>query len=307
MPGNLIEQGLIEIPQSGQATRIGLYHPSLLAPNPQRGRVIDRGLDELAATLNEHGQQQPIVARLITETDRKRWPDALDSKQVLLIVQGHRMFFAQPRSQLKMLRVELMLPEEGEDELAYSRRGLRRAAIKMMHSQGYDIFDKVNQYMIWRAEFALEKPKDKDVADYFDISRTEAQRIKTVSQLDQSVAQKIINDDKRPADEIVYMIASRPVHEHEQAYKDFGHLTVASARRLLKDDKKAADTKVTGAGRPRNYVVSIRDEESDIGYIATSLTADQWRQRGGAKAFWEAISRLAHSRELQDRVDSELS
>ena len=42
----------------------------------------------------------------------------------------------------------------------------------MMHSQGYDIFDKVHLYMIWREEFTLLEPKDAQVAKYFEISRT---------------------------------------------------------------------------------------------------------------------------------------
>lgn len=304
VPRELIATGLIEMPQGGQP-RTALYDPALLAPNPQRGRVIDRGLDELAKTLDEHGQQQPIVARLITDTDRQRWPDAFTEKQILIILQGHRLYFAQPRSRLRMLRVELMLPDEGEDDLVYGRRGLQRAAIKILHSQGYDIFDKVNQYRIWLDEFSLEKPKDADAAGYFDISRTEAQRLKVVSQLDNTVAQRIINSDRRPADEIIHIIANRPVHEHEDALKRFGNLTVSAARRMLLDEKKA-DTKVEGAGRPRNYVVSIRDDECDIAYIATSLTPQQWKERGGARSFWEAVRKVAHSSELQDRITSDL-
>ena len=50
----------------------------------------------------------------------------------------------------------------------------------MMHSQSYNIFDKVNLYMIWRQEFALKSPKDAEVTKYFEISRTEAQRVKVV-------------------------------------------------------------------------------------------------------------------------------
>ena len=94
--------------------RVAGYDPSLLAPNPQRGRVVDRGLDELASSLDSHGQQEPIVARLITDTDRRRWPDAFTERQRLLILKGHRIHAAQPKTRLSMLRVELMLPEDGE-------------------------------------------------------------------------------------------------------------------------------------------------------------------------------------------------
>lgn len=303
-PRELIAEGMIEMPQGGQP-RTALYDPVLLAPNPQRGRVVDRGLDELAKTLDEHGQQEPLVARLITDTDRQRWPDAFTQKQVLLILKGHRLYFAQSRSRLRKLRVELMLPDEGEDDLTYSRRGLQRAAIKMMHSQSYDIFDKVNQYRVWLDEFALEKPKDTEVAGYFDVSRTEAQRLRAVSQLDNDVAQRIINSERRPADEIIHIIANRPVHEHEDAWKRFGNLTVSAARRMLSEEKKA-DTKVEGTGRPRNYVISIRDDDSDIAYIATRLTPQQWKERGGARSFWEAVRKTAHSSKLQDRLSSDL-
>ncbi len=105
------------------------------------------------------GQQEPILARLLTDTDRHRWPNAFTERQILLIVKGHRLYFAQPRSHLKSLRVELLLPDDGEDDITYARRALRRASIKVMHSQAYDIFDKVNQYMVWRQEFAIERPQ----------------------------------------------------------------------------------------------------------------------------------------------------
>src|SRR5207244_2490052 len=163
---------------------VASYDPSLFARNPQRARLEDRGLEELAASLNEHGQQQPIIARLITPSDRRRWPDAFRPDQIILILHGHRIYAAQPKTKLEKLRAELMLPEEGESDLDYIRRGLRRASVKMMHSQGYDIFDKVHLYMIWREEFALPEPKDTAVAKDFEISRTEPQRFKTAANLD---------------------------------------------------------------------------------------------------------------------------
>lgn len=304
-PADLIKQGLISFDPQGQP-RVANYDPSLLAPNPQRGRVVDRGLDELASSLTTHGQQEPIVARLITDTDRKRWPDAFTERQIILILKGHRLYAAQPRSSLTSLRVELMLPQDGEDDLSYSRRALRRASIKVMHSQAYDIFDKVNQYHVWVHEFALAKPKDSDVAAYFEISRTEAQRLKVVAQLDTSVGQDIINSDRRPADEVVFAIANRPQHEHREAYQRFGHLTVAAVRKALAAENGKAEGKVTGAGRPRNYVFAVREEGSDITYISTALTAKQWKDKGGARAFWDAMRTLVNDRALQERLDKDL-
>jgi len=305
-PKNLIQQGAVRFDQQGQP-RVGLYHPSLLAPNPQRGRVVDRDLAALAASLDAHGQQDPIVARLITQTDRQRWPEAFTEKQLLVILKGHRIHAAQPKSKLTQLKVELLLPTEGEDDMSYARRALRRAAIKLMHSQGYDIFDKVNQYMIWRDEFALAAPKDQEVSAYFDISRSEAQRIKAVSQLDPTISQEIINAERRPADEVVYMIANRPPEEQREAFQQFGHLTVAAARKIAGFDQPGKPEKpVQGAGRPRNFVLSIHDDDLPIAYISTGLTAREWKRRGGAKAFWKAIRELVNRREIQDRLTEEL-
>lgn len=305
-PQDLVERGLINRP-AGQSP-VGLYHPSLLAPNPQRGRVVDRELDVLAASLDQYGQQEPIVARLITTTDRSRWPKQFSDTQMLLILKGHRIFFAQPKSTLSMLRVELMLPMEDEDDLTYSRRALRRASIKLMHSQGYDIFDKVNQYDVWRQEFALEQPKDTDVAAYFDISRTEAQRLKIVANLDQKVAQEIINGEYRPADEVIVAIANRPPDEQRTAYKEMGQMTVAEVRKFLKESRPTPpESAVTGAGRPRNFVLAIKDEGAPITYISTGLTREQWKRRGGAKAFWKEIQNLVNRKEIQDRLGEDLS
>jgi hypothetical protein len=304
LPRTLVEQGLIRFDSQGQP-RVAEYDPALLAPNPQRGRVLDRALDELAASLNECGQQEPIVARLITDTDRQRWPSHFTEHQLLLIVQGHRLFFAQPRSNLRTLRVELMLPEEGESGLAYARRALRRASIKVMHSQSYDIFDKVNQYMVWRDEFAIERPKDTDVAAYFEISRTEAQRVKAVAQLDPEIAQDILNSERRPADEIVYTIASRPLSEQRETYHRYGRLTVATVRRLERQDATTgkADARVRGAGRPRNYVLRLSDDDTgDIAYVATSLTSSQWRDRGGVKAFLQALRQITDDLRVRQRL-----
>jgi hypothetical protein len=304
-PQEFVERGLINR-QVGQSP-VGLYDPSLLAPNPQRGRVVDRELEVLAASLDQYGQQEPIVARLLTKTDRARWPQHFNDTQMLLILKGHRLYFAQPKSKLEMLRVELMLPLEDEDDLTYSRRALRRASIKLMHSQGYDIFDKVNQYDVWRQEFSLEQPKDTEVAAYFDISRSEAQRLKIVATLDQTVAQDIINGEYRPADEVIVAIANRPPEEQRTAYKQFGQMTVAEVRKFLKTEMPTPpESKVTGAGRPRNFVLAIKDEGAAITFISTGLTPAQWKRRGGAKAFWEEIRNLVNRKEIQDRLKDDL-
>lgn len=304
-PQDLVERGLVS--RGAGQVPLGLYHPSLLAGNPQRGRVVDRELEVLAESLNRYGQQEPVVARLITATDRARWPTHFTETQILLILKGHRIFFAQPKSKVEMLRVELMLPLENEDDISYSRRALQRASIKMMHSQGYDIFDKVNQYDIWRQEFSLEQPKDSEVAGYFDISRSEAQRLKIVANLDQKIAQEIINGDYRPADEVIVAIANRPPDEQKQAYKQMGQMTVAEVRKFLKEEHPTPpESKVTGAGRPRNFVLAIRDEGAPITFISTGLTALQWKRRGGAKAFCEEVRRLVNRKEIQERLREDL-
>lgn len=305
LPLALLQRGLIDFNQAGQP-RVADYDPMLLAPNPQRARVVDRSLEELAASLDKEGQQEPILARLITETDRARWPKAFLPEHILLILKGHRIYFAQPKTKLQRLRVELMLPQEGEQDLIYSHRALRRVSVKMMHSQSYDIFDKVNLYEIWKQEFALEMPKDAEVAGYFDISRTEAQRIKVVAQMDPDLSREIINAPQRPADEVVFEIANRSPEEQREAYAQFGHMTVAGMRRLLKEQRTPPAAKLTGPGRPRNFVLAVRNEESGITYISTNLTPQQWKDKGGAKAFWKAIQTLVNTREIQDRLQSDL-
>lgn len=308
IPRTLLERGLITFDPTGQP-RVASYDPSLLAPNPQRGRLVDRGLDELAKSLNAHGQQEPIIARLITETDRKRWPGAFDEKQILLILKGHRIYNAQPNTRLQTLRVELMLPLEGEDDVEYGRRALRRASIKVMHSQSYDIFDKVHQFGAWCQEFSLDKPKDAEVAEYFEVSRTEAQRLRIVAQLDEKVAQDILNADRKPADEVIFHIANRPVHEHRDAFERFGQLTVAAVRKIQQadtDSPSEGQVTISGAGRPKNFVLAIRDEGTDITYISTALTAKQWKRRGGAKAFWKTVRELASNKDVLERLEEEL-
>lgn len=306
LPRPLVEAGAIDFNPNGQP-KVAAYDPALLAPNPQRGRIIDRDLDVLAASLDEHGQQEAIVARLIMPTDRRRWSEHFTDRQLLLILNGHRIYYAQPKTKLRLLRVELLLPEEGEDEVNYSRRALRRASIKLMHSQSYTIFDKVNGYMVWRDEFALAQPKDADVAAYFDISRSEAQRLKVVAQLDEQVAQEIINSDRRPADEVVVAIANRPPNEQRAAYDSFGQLTVTAVRKLLKKESPGIPAaKVTGPGRPRNYVFAMHDDDALVSYISTPVTALEWQRRGGAKAFLKALHELLDRKDVQERLTKEL-
>src|SRR5712691_12477491 len=177
-------------------------------------------------------ERRCLIHLFLVPGDVCRWPDAFRPGQIILILHGHRIYAAQPKSKLQKLRVELMLPDEGETDLDYIRRGLRRASVKMMHSQGYDIFDKVHLYMIWREEFALPEPKDADVAKYFEISRTEAQRVKAVANLDPGVRDDILKSEKRPADEVVFAIANRPPEQHRDAFRQFGHLTVSALRKI---------------------------------------------------------------------------
>lgn len=305
LPLDLVRTGRITVDPQGRP-HVAEYDPALLAPNPQRGRVADRGLEELAASLDTHGQQEPILGRIITAMDRQRWPDKFKDDQILLILKGHRIYHAFPKTKLTKIRVELLLPRDSEDDLTYSRRSLQRASIKMMHSQGYDIFDKVQLFEIWKAEFALEKPKDAEIAGYFEIGRAEAQRLKVVATLDEDIAREIINSDRRPADEVVFQIANRPPDEQREAFTRYGHLTVAELRRVLVAERTPPATAITAAGRPRNYVLAVRNDDSEITYISTDLTPLQWKKRGGARAFWKAIQALGNTREVQDRLKEDL-
>jgi len=308
LPRELLDRGLITFDQHGRPL-VASYDPSLLAPNPQRARLEDRGLEELAASLNEHGQQQPIIARLITPTDRRRWPDAFKSDQIILILHGHRIHAAQPKTKLEKLRAELMLPAEGESDLDYIRRGLRRASVKMMHSQSYDIFDKVHLYMIWREEFALPEPKDAQVAKYFEISRSEAQRVKAVANLDPDVREDILKMDKRPAEEVVVSIADRPIEEHRDAFRRYGHLTVSALRQIKQRETSVDQSPKIGAaaGRPRNFSLSLTPEQSPIATITTHLTPKEWKRRGGSRAFWHELKKLTGNGEVREQIHDELS
>jgi hypothetical protein len=306
LPRELVDRDLISFDQHGRPLVAG-YDPSLLAANPQRGRLEDRGIDELAASLNEHGQQQPIIARLITPTDRRRWPDAFRPEQIIVVLHGHRILAAQPKTTLEKLRVELMLPQEGESDLDYIRRGLRRASVKMMHSQSYDIFDKVHLYMIWREEFSLPEPKDAQVAKYFEISRTEAQRVKAVANLDPAVRDDILKEERRPAEEVIYTIANRPVEQQRDAFRRFGTLTVSALRKLQQEGLGTPTQISAAAGRPRNFSFSLSPEQSPIATITTHLTPKEWKRRGGSRAFWAALKKLGGTPEVREQIHDELS
>lgn len=306
LPADLIQNGAIEYDARGQP-KVALYDPRLLASNPQRGRVVDRRLDELAASLRTHGQQEPILARLITEFDRRRWPEHFTESQLLLILKGHRVYFANAQSNaLPKLRVELLLPLDGEAETEYGLRAFRRASIKMMHSEAYTILDKVNLYQHWTRESALDAPSDTDAARHFEISRDECVRLRIVSQLDDSVAQEIANSDRVPADEIIYQIANRPAPEQQNAWKEWGTLTVTELRKQLAQTPSKPNSTVSGTGRPRNFTFAFKDERFPFTYIGTDATAKTWQQRGGARAFLNSLKKLLYDPGFKEQLTREL-
>src|SRR5262249_13713958 len=131
---SLIEEGLLEYDPQGQP-KVGLFDRSVLVENPLHGRLIDRNLEELAESLDQSGQQEPIVARVVTDADRRRWPEVIRDEHRLFILDGRRIFRAQPLCRnVKKLRVEVVLPKSGESPEAYHRRTFLRASITMMQS-----------------------------------------------------------------------------------------------------------------------------------------------------------------------------
>jgi len=303
-PPALIQDGRITR-QSGQTNR-GHFAPELFAANPQHGRTVSRIVEQLARSFDAHGQQEPILARLVTETDRKLWPDAASDSQLFFIIDGHQRCKAISSSTLDRLSAEIVLPEEGESEVDYRRRCLTMASIKMMQSQAYDVFDKVQQVKIWMAEFGVPQlPSKRELAKTFHISATEAQRIRTVTRLDPKVEDKIKETDTKPADEVIAMIANFPLEGQLSAYERLGKLPVSGARALLKREKQAALT-TKAPGRPHNYVYRVKDPESDIVSIITRLTPEQWKAKGGTGHFWQSIQKIGHSRDHQDRLKADL-
>ena len=82
---------------------------------------------------------------------------------------------------------------------------------------------------------------------------------------------------------------------------------MTAARTLAKEEKlQKLESPIQGSGRPRNYSVSVRIDGSPILAISTSLSAQQWKKKGGAKAFWECLRKISHSKELQERLKDDL-
>jgi hypothetical protein len=155
-------------------------------------------------------------------------------------------------------------------------------------------------------EFGVpELPSKRDLAETFQISPTEAQRIRTVTRLEPAVEQRIKEANNKPADEVVAMIAAFPPEEQMTAYERLGALPVSQARAVLKDERTSGDAPAT-PGRPRNYVYLVRDPDSDIVAIHTRLTPEQWKAKGGTNHFWQSVQKIGHSREHQDRLKDDL-
>ncbi len=303
-PPALVADGHV-VRQPGDPNR-GHFAPALFARNPQHGRTVNRIVEQLARSFAAHGQQESILARLITETDRRLWPDVANDSQIFFIIDGHQRCAAATLAGLPMVWAEVVLPRESESDGDYRRRCLTMASIKMMQSQAYDIFDKVNQVKIWMAEFSMPQlPSKAELADMFHISATEAHRIRTVTRLRPEIEERIKAADNKPADEVIAIIASFPEDEQLAAFERFGTLPVSQARTLLQQEKGPAESG-RAPGRPQNYVYRVSDPESDIVAILTRLSPEQWKAKGGTTHFWQTIQRIGHSRQHQDRLKADL-
>ncbi|MFO0945622.1 MAG: hypothetical protein U1D30_06720 [Planctomycetota bacterium] len=148
----------------------------------------------------------------------------------------------------------------------------------MMHSQGYTLFDKVNLFDIWSQEFAISQPKKSEIAAYFEISETEARRLKVVARSTKRSLRRSSKQEKG-GDEVNPAIANQPPEQHRDAYERFGDLTVAAAA-APQARKTRRPPRSRSSGRPRSYVLGIRNEESGIAYISTTMTAKEWSRRG---------------------------
>lgn len=305
LPHDLVEQGLIAY-ESGRQPKVVQYDPSLLAPNPQRGRLVYQHLRDKATSLATDGQQEPIVARLLLPEDRETFPDAFTEEQRLVIVTGHSIFYAQPKSSLDKLAVELMLPDAGENAQAYRRRCLKRATIKLLHSQEYTIVDKANQFLIWCREMGAATPKLSHIMRQFAISKSEAHRIATVAKLEEGTLEKIVNTDVPIADEVIYHIANHAPEEQSAAFKRFSDLPVARVRALVHREGETDVADRPHPGRPRNFQLRLPANDGLIAAIQTQLTPDQWRDHGGADALFKELTRLLNDPDLHDRVEREL-
>jgi hypothetical protein len=90
-----------------------------------------------------------------------------------------------------------------------------------------------------------------------------------------------------------------------QAFERLGRLPVSQARAMIKSER-GPPVPVPSTGRPRNYVYRLNDQANDIVTIITRLTPEQWKQKGGTRAFWQAIQKIGHSRDHQDRLKEDL-
>lgn len=302
-PVELVREGRIEVLQ-GEPQR-ARYDLALFAENPQHPRVIDENIEVLQDSLREEGQKEPVLARLLTELDRQRWGEDLSSDCILVLLDGRRRYRAAKGAGLEQLLTELILPEEGEEEVDYVRRCLRRVAIEMMHSQAWTILDKVNMCLIWGKEHGIEQLKTADIIASLGASKTEASFITTVAyKLHPPVRDRILSLPAPPADEVIYKIARRPAPEQMATFQHYHRLSAAAVRRIESAQQK--QLAAPRAGHPGNYTLQIDSKDAPFLSIATSLTAKQWKKRGGSKAFWDSLRTLLEEQSIQQQVDQDL-
>ena len=150
--------------------------------------------------------------------------------------------------------------------LDYARRALRRASIKVMHSQAYDIFDKVNQYMVWREEFSLAEAQGQRDRRLF---RDQPHRSPAGED------RRAAGAGRRPEDHQRRTASGRRSglpHRQPAAARAPGRLQAVRAASPLPPPAGSPGVTIranrtvrcSGAGRPRNYVLSVRDENSDL-------------------------------------------
>ncbi|MFO0945621.1 MAG: hypothetical protein U1D30_06715 [Planctomycetota bacterium] len=73
-----------------------VVRPVLLALNPQRRTHRRRAAGRAGGKPRRPWPARPLW-RLITDTDRQRWPDKFRERQIILILKGHRIYFAHNR------------------------------------------------------------------------------------------------------------------------------------------------------------------------------------------------------------------
>jgi len=248
------------------------------APIPARPRRRPAGLDELAASLMHTGSRKQSFARLITPTDRDGGRMLFPQSSYFSSSRDTGLFYAQPKTTLKISGLELNAPARRGGRPGLCPQGASSHRRQMMHSQGYDIFDKVNLYDIWRQEFTLEKPRTRTLPP----TRHQPQRSpahQDCRPLDPAVAQEIINADRRPADEVVFFIANRP-RGAQGRLRAVWHLTVAAVRKLDKDGQsgRLASPSRALAGRATTSSSSAM-KNADIISLSTTLTPMQWKAK----------------------------